>query len=139
LISQSSQAQRLNEAATLLIRPFIRSASKTQRVNAIIKITDGPEARSKLGHGFRVEVKIIAWEDENALKLASSAIFRSDGSWAVFKVKYGRARLTTVEPGYNNGVEAEIIEGHAEDDVVVLYPGNRIFEGARVKQRALDQ
>lgn len=110
-----------------------------QRVNAIIKITDGPETRSRLGHGFRVEVKIITWEDENALKLASSAIFRSDGSWAVFKITNGRARLTTIEPGYNNGVEAEIIKGLAEGDAIVLYPGNRIFDGARVKQRAIDQ
>ncbi|NOX94046.1 MAG: efflux RND transporter periplasmic adaptor subunit [Alphaproteobacteria bacterium] len=110
-----------------------------QRVNAIIKITDNPEARSRLGHGFRVEVKIITWEDENALKLASSAIFRSDGSWAVFKVTNGRARLTTIEPGYNNGVDAEVIKGLDEGDAVVLYPGNRIFDGARVKQRAINQ
>ncbi len=106
-----------------------------QRVNAIIKITDGPEARSRLGHGFRVEVKIITWENDNALKLASSAIFRSNGNWAVFKVNNGRAKLTTITPGYNNGVDAEIVEGLAEGDAVVLYPGNRIFDGARVKRR----
>jgi HlyD family secretion protein len=110
-----------------------------QRVNVVINITDKPEMRSRLGHGFRVEVKIITWQDDNALKLSSSAVFRSGEDWAVFKVRNGRAQLTKIELGRNNGVEVEIIEGLRDGDTIVLYPGNRIFDGARVKRRSVYQ
>ncbi len=108
-----------------------------QRVNVIIRFTGSPETHQKLGHGYRTEIKIVTWENDNALKALSSAIFRTGKDWAVFKVVNGRARLTIVDIGQNNGVEAEILSGLNEGDEIVLYPGNQVSDGGRVKQRAI--
>jgi len=109
-----------------------------QRVNTIIRFADPPAAMRALGHGFRVEVQIVTWEDEKALKVPSNAVLRTRGDWAVFKVVRGRARLTRVKLGRDNGVDAEILDGLQDGDKVVLYPGNQIVDGRRVKARELN-
>ncbi|WP_428408471.1 efflux RND transporter periplasmic adaptor subunit [Hyphococcus sp.] len=109
-----------------------------QRVNAIIQFAGAEDARERLGHGFRVEVRIVVWEDENALTIPSSAVFRSGDNWAVFAVDRGRARLHIIEAGRNNGIVTEVRSGLEEGDAIILYPGNRVSDGARVKQRALE-
>src|SRR5690554_7636637 len=50
-----------------------------------------------LGHGFQVETRIIVWEDNNALIVPSSALFREGQRWAVFLVEEGRAKLRQVD------------------------------------------
>lgn len=110
-----------------------------QRVNAVITFSGPQDARRRLGHGFRVEARIVIWENEDALAIPSSAAFRQDGQWAVFAVQGGRARLRVIEIGRNNGVDMEVAGGLNEGDAIILYPGNRISDGARVKQRALEK
>lgn len=106
-----------------------------QRVNTIIQFTDPVEARSKLGHGYRVEARIVVWEDDNALILPASALFRDGPDWAVFKVDGGTARLQRVEIGHNNGVEAQLLAGLEEGDRVVLYPASGLSGGTSVTMR----
>lgn len=108
-----------------------------QRVNAIIKFTCEKSDHEALGHGYRTEVKIVVWEDEEALVAPSSALFRLNGGWAVFKVVNGRATESTVEIGRNNGTQAEILSGLNDSDTVILYPGNQIVDGARVEKRRI--
>lgn len=106
-----------------------------QRTNVIIQFTCSPEDHRKLGHGYRVETRIVTWASENTLRSPSNAFFRHDGKWAVFRIVNGRARLTTVELGHNSGVQVEILDGLEEGDEVILYPGALIRDGARVRQR----
>jgi HlyD family secretion protein len=108
-----------------------------QRVNAIIRFSGDGSARSPLGHGYRAEVRIVVWEDVDALKVPASALFRSGDKWSVFKVTNGRAQLIDIEIGESNGSEAATMSGLSEGDEVILYPGNQIIDGARVKKRAL--
>ncbi len=109
-----------------------------QRVNAVIQFAGAEDARQRLGHGFRVEVRIVIWEDAAALTIPSSAVFRSGDEWSVFAVENGRARLRAIETGRNNGVAVNIQSGLEEGDQIILYPGNRVTDGARVKQRSLE-
>lgn len=113
-----------------------------QRVKAIIRFTDPLEQRDSLGHGFRVETRIVIWEAEDALTLPSSALFRQGagaaGGWAVFTVEDGRARLTPVEVGRNNGVQAQILSGTEAGAEIVLYPGPGLTDGASVERRELE-
>lgn len=109
-----------------------------QRVNAIIKFEDPLEKRQSLGHGFRVETRIIVWEAEKALAVPASALFRQKGHWAVFAVVEGRAKYTSVEIGHSNGDYAEIIGGLNENDKIVLYPGPAIVDDVAVKQRNVE-
>lgn len=122
------------------VEPFGRTkisalGVEEQRVNVIIGLDEGPEARNSLGHGFRVEVRIVVWEAGGVLRVPASALFRHEGEWAVFAVRGGAARLTKVSIGPSNGREAQILEGLKEGDAVVLYPPNAVADGAGVAQR----
>lgn len=110
-----------------------------QRVNVIIDFVSQPEERVGLGHGFRVETRVVVWEDRSALTVPSSALFRNGGEWSVFAVEGGRARRRPVEVGRNNGVEAEILSGIDEGQRVVLYPGAELSDGVEVTQRKIDE
>ncbi|MAA87562.1 MAG: RND transporter [Haliea sp.] len=106
-----------------------------QRVNTIIRFTDPAEARQALGHGYRVEVRITIWEDNSALTVPASALFRSASDWAVFKVSNGKTRLTPVTIGRNNGIIAEVLGGLEAGDSIVLYPASGLTDNTRVVQR----
>ena len=108
-----------------------------QRVNVVVRFTDPPEALKRLGHGFRVEAKIVVWEDRDTLTVPSSALFRSNGDekWAVFVVEDGVARLRAVEAGRDNGIEAQVLDGLRPGEQVILYPASDLTDGARVVQR----
>jgi HlyD family secretion protein len=106
-----------------------------QRVNVIIDLTDPPERWKRLGHGYRVEARIVLWEGEDVLALPLSALFRSDGGFAVFLVEDGVARKRSVERGRSTGLQAEIVSGIEPGETVVLYPSDRVAEGVRVVSR----
>ena len=106
-----------------------------QRVNVIIDFTGEAEAWRRLGHGYRVEVRIVVWEGEEVLKLPLSALFRQDEQWSVFVEEDGRARRRAVTLGQLSGREAEILDGLAEGETVVVHPGDRIAEGVRIEGR----
>jgi len=106
-----------------------------QRVNSVIRFANPDERPQGLGHGYRVVVRIVIWENDNALVVPSSALFRDGDDWAVFAVRSGRARRVRVEIDRNNGLQAHIVSGLEEGDRVVLYPSSAIFEGAAVVAR----
>ena len=106
-----------------------------QRVNVVVRFTDLQESLGRLGHGFRVEARIVVWEDRDALTVPSSALFRSDGKWAAFVVEDGVARLRTVEAGRDNGIEAQVLDGLRPGERVILYPASDLTDGARVVRR----
>jgi HlyD family secretion protein len=47
-----------------------------QRVNVVIDITDPAEHWRRLGHGYRVEVRVVLWEGSDVLKVPLTALFR---------------------------------------------------------------
>ena len=113
-----------------------------QRVHAIIKLDKAtqetnPEAMT-LGHGFRVEVQIVIWEDNNTLIVRASALFRKNNQWAVFVVENDTATLRQIKIARNNGIQASVIEGLTVDDRVVLYPASELEDGAQVASRQED-
>lgn len=110
-----------------------------QRVYVIVDLIDPPENRSTLGDGYRIEAQIILWESDSVLKVATSALFRKGTQWAVFKVVDGKARLQFVEIGHRNGLEAEVLKGLSERDVVIVHPSDRIAEGVEVTVRTETQ
>ena len=106
-----------------------------QRVNVVVRFTDLTESLGRLGHGFRVEARIVVWEDRDALTVPSGALFRNDGKQAAFVVEDGVARLRTVETGRDNGVEAQVLNGLRTGERVILYPAADLTDGARVVER----
>jgi HlyD family secretion protein len=106
-----------------------------QRVNVIIDFVGSPGEHVRLGHGYRVEPRIVLWETEYALKVALSALFREGEQWAVFVDEGGRAALRIVELGQQTDLEAQVIEGLKEGERVVLHPGDRVSAGSRLAER----
>jgi len=106
-----------------------------QRVDVVIELTDPPERWQKLGHGFRVETRIVLWETDNTLKVPLSALFRVGQRWAVFTAVDGRARRRFVTVGRRNDLEAEVTGGIKEGARVVVHPSNRVEGGVRIVGR----
>jgi HlyD family secretion protein len=106
-----------------------------QRVNVIVDLLDPPAERMQLGDGFRVEARIVVAQADDVLKTPTSALFRVGDDWAVFRVVDGVAHQQIVKLGLQNGLEAEVVEGLAEGDVVVTHPGDNVVAGAQVKRR----
>ena len=106
-----------------------------QRVNVILDINEPRERWQALGHGYRVEARIVLWEGNEVLKLPLSALFREGDGWAVFVVEGGMAKLRPVERGRHTGLEAVIVAGLEAGDAVVRYPSDRVEDGVRVVAR----
>jgi HlyD family secretion protein len=106
-----------------------------QRVWVIVDFVDPWEKRRTLGDAFRVEARIIIDEARDVLKIPTSALFRVGPDPAVFLVKNHVAHQTIVKVGRQNGLEAEIIDGLKQGDVVVLHPSDQIQDGVKVRQR----
>jgi HlyD family secretion protein len=106
-----------------------------QRVNVVIDIKEPRTEWQRLGHGYRVEPRIVLWEARDVLKVPLSALFRQGTQWAVFVDKGGRADLRTVEVAHENGLEAEVTSGLEAGERIVLHPGDRVTPGARLQDR----
>ena len=106
-----------------------------QRVNTVIDFTTPREAWTALGHGYRVELRVVIEEREDTLRLPIPALFRSGEDWSVFVNDDGRARLRTVELGLRNTLYAEVQNGLAAGDEVILHPSDRVVDGVRVRAR----
>jgi HlyD family secretion protein len=107
-----------------------------QRVNVIADFTDAHEKRKALGDAYRIEARIVVWEAADAVKVPAGALFRDpSGQWAVYALRDGRATLTPVNVGRSNGLEAEVLDGLAPGDQVVLHPSDRVTPGVRIVGR----
>ena len=104
-----------------------------QRVLVVVDITSPREQWRTLGDNFRVEARVITWESAAALKVPVSGLFRQGQNWAAYVVRSGKAVLVPVQAGRSSGAEIQVVEGLKEGDEVILYPGDRIKDGQRVK------
>src|SRR2546423_1837550 len=67
--------------------------------------------------------------------VAPRAVFRVGSDSAVFRADGTVARQQIVKIGRQNGLEAEILNGLADGDLVVLHPSDQIQNGVRIRQR----
>jgi HlyD family secretion protein len=103
-----------------------------QRVYVVADFTDSIEKRPTLGDSYRVEARVVIWENASALRAPAGGLFQRAGSWQGFVIEGGRARLRTVRIGRSNGVESEVLEGLRDGEQIVVYPGDKVSDGTRV-------
>jgi HlyD family secretion protein len=103
-----------------------------QRVRTILELRGSAEALARLGHDYRVLVRITVYEAGDVLRVPISALFRRGEEWAVFAVEAGRARIAPVEIGHRNSSFAELKKGLAAGAMVVLHPSDQVADGVRV-------
>jgi HlyD family secretion protein len=106
-----------------------------QRVNVILDFADANGAVRQLGDGYRVEVRVVIWNEPSVVKVPIGSLFRRGDAWAVFAIEGDRARLKTVRVGQRNDREAQVVEGLAEGTTVVMHPPDTLADDARVTIR----
>ena len=119
-----------------------------QRVNVLIDVAPLPPEARQLGDGYRVEIRIVTWEEDDVLKVPVGALFRPATSaqttagdaaeadpWAVFLVEGETARLQMVQIGHRNNLEAEVTGGLTEGQTIVMHPPDTLEDGTRVTVR----
>lgn len=106
-----------------------------QRVNTIIEITEPRKHWLRLGHDFRVYVRVVIWRDENALRVPLSALFRKGNAWAVFVAANGAAVEQEIAVGHRSDTHAEIVKGLEAGQKVILHPSDQVVDGTPVAQR----
>ena len=106
-----------------------------QRVNVLIDFDD-PSAAGRLGDGYRVEVRVVIWREEDVVKVPVGALFRRGNDWAAFLVDGEQVRLQPVELGQRNDVEGQVLKGLSPQQTVVLHPPDTLMDGARISVRA---
>lgn len=108
-----------------------------QRVKVIVTLDARDRRRLRdqrhLEVGYRVHVKIITRQKDQALVIPRTALLRGDQSqWQVFAVRDGRAKIADVRIGLINDQWAEVTDGLAKGDLVVLAPESTLADGTRV-------
>ena len=106
-----------------------------QRVNVIIGFEDPGAAARALGDGYRVEVRVVVWDEADVLTVPVGSLFRQGEAWAVFVVEGDVVRLRPVSLGQRNSVSAQVLDGLATGETVVLHPPDTLADGARVAPR----
>ena len=104
-----------------------------QRVYVIVDLIDALEKRPTLGDAYRVEARIATWEGRHILKVPAGALFQRGDGWQTYVLDGGTARRRSVKTGHGNGLEPEVLEGLREGDCVIVYPGDKVADGVRVR------
>jgi len=123
------------QARVRLIEPsaFTKVSALGVEEQRVSVIADFTEPSKTLGDGYRVEGRIVVWENENVLKIASSALFRTGDGWSVFVVVEDKAYLRQVQVGQRTPFEAEVISGLEDAARVIVHPSTEISEAMRVE------
>ncbi len=103
-----------------------------QRVKVRVDFLESFPPGKELGDRYRVEARIVTWHGEDVLQVPAGALFRRGNEWMAFVIRDGKAEPRKVEIAHHNGTAAEVLEGLAEGDEVILHPPDTIEEGAAV-------
>lgn len=117
---------------------FTRMSSlgvEEQRVNVVIDLTVPKERWTALGDGYRVETRIVIWNEDDVLQVPASAVFRHGDGWAVFAVADAAARLTPIAMGRRNGRRVQVLDGLEAGARVIVHPGAQVVDGVAVETR----
>lgn len=106
-----------------------------QRVWVLVDIDLEPALAAGLGDGYRVEAAFVLRDSDDILQIPVSAVFRDDQGWATYVVENGRAGLRRLKIGERSGLRAEILDGLAAGERVILHPGQDIRNGRRIRPR----
>lgn len=105
-----------------------------QRVNVVLRL-DRSQQQPLLGHGFRVDVRVIVSATDNALRAPVDALVRDGAGWSVWRIEQGRARRVAVELSAEGGAFRAVVSGLREGDRVIVFPSEQLRQGQRVRSR----
>ncbi len=106
-----------------------------RRVNVIVDVAGDVAAARALGDGYRVEVRVVVWEQADVVTVPVGALFRRGEGWAAFVVDGDAVHLRSVELGQRSDTTAQILAGLSPGQTVVLHPPDTLADGGRVRVR----
>jgi HlyD family secretion protein len=103
-----------------------------QRVNVLLDFDCA--TRPPLGDGYSVDVQIVVDERKDVVRVPTGALVRAGDEWAVYVIdESDRARWRLVTLGARAAFEVECLSGLEAGEQIVLYPGDRVSDGTRVR------
>lgn len=126
------RVRRVDPSATTRVSAL---GVEEQRVDVVIAMESPRDSWRALGDGYRVETHIRVERREEVVRVPTSALFRTAEGWSAYALEGVVARLRTVETGLWSRDAVEVRSGLAEGERVVVYPGERVVEGAEVAVR----
>jgi len=106
-----------------------------QRVNVVMDFDDPVVASTKLGDGFRAEVRIVIWDGDDVVQVPTSALFRHGEGWAVYVLLDDVVRLTAVQVDRRNSQTAQVTSGVNPGDRLVVHPPDTLTDGVKIRVR----
>jgi HlyD family secretion protein len=107
-----------------------------QRVLVLSDLVDAPASAMKLlGDRYRVEVRIATWHHDDVLLVPAGALFREGMVWKTYVLDDGHARQVKLQIGRTDGRVAEVLDGLAVGDEVLLHPPDTVKDGVTVRKR----
>ena len=106
-----------------------------QRVNVLVDVTSPTERWRGLGDAYQVDTRITVFSQEDTTIVPAGALFREGNDWSVFRVAAGHAERRPVSLLRRSGRLAAVSSGLAVGDRAIVYPSDRIFDGARMAAR----
>ncbi|MGI9410254.1 MAG: efflux RND transporter periplasmic adaptor subunit [Hyphomicrobiaceae bacterium] len=104
-----------------------------QRVWVVADITSPSKLWANLSDGYRIDLKIVVEEIDEALVVPVGALFRRGDDWFVFVVDGKNARLRRVEGLRRSGRMAAVATGLRSGEAVVVYPSGSLTNGRSVR------
>jgi len=123
-------AGRVSEVVPSVVVKESRAISETLAV--LDPPTDG------LVPGMTVDLEIVVAESPDTLQVPADAVVRRGSETLVFKVDGSRVRATPVRVGLSSVTAAQVLEGLAAGDLVVVGGDQGLEDGARVEVRKPD-
>lgn len=100
-----------------------------QRVRVLIDF----ERPKEMGESFQVRCRLIGKRTPGSLTVPVGALFREGEAWALYRVIKQHAQKTMVKVAESSGNTALIESGLSEGDEVILFPGEKISNGVKVR------
>jgi RND family efflux transporter MFP subunit len=116
------------DAAVTRFSGALDEATRTMLVEA-----DVPNADGALRPGMYANIRIAVDKHAGALVVPVDALAMEKTSAFVFKVADGKAKKSAVKLGFNDGVNAEVLEGLGEGESVILVGKATFTDGQPVK------
>jgi len=123
---------QISRAGTVKISALGVEEERTEVKLALTKVPQ--ELKNKFGDNYHVDVLFVVSREPHALGVPLGALFKNRAQWAVYIIKDGKANLREVKFTKRNDRFALVTEGLQESDQVILFPGDKIQEGTRVKE-----
>lgn len=127
-------------ATVLRVEPAARTkvsalGIEEQRVDVVLRL-DTVEAT--LGDNYKVDTRIMLWQNPSAVAVPLSALMGRHGAWSVYIERDGRATMWSVSIGRRTTLYAEVLSGLTPNDRVITHPPETLRDGATVSVARVD-